>query len=349
MKKIIYVVLLSVVCLSLRAQTLNIPSSQFKPGEIIYVDFTAPGSYADNAWVGIIPSSVQHGSEATNDKYDLTYQYLKKRTSGRLEFKAPAKEGSFDLRMNDSDSGGKEVASVSFVVSNTSQTANSGSSSNNQNYSANHQIAGDYTTDFKDMTINISGSHVTGTYAHLGGKIDGNLQGNKLVGAWTQTNGKGKFEFVFTSDFSSFKGKWGYNNDAPTKKWDGEKKGSSVGSASLPSVSNLPIDIAGSWSSNGSRNQIARVHIWQNGDEFQVISAWPDETTGKWKSYRGEGRFEGRNMNFKVFPSTTDGSSADQGYVQHWTVSSDNSEISGYYTRHGKRTIDKNVLYKLVK
>jgi hypothetical protein len=51
-----------------------------------------------NAWVGIIPSHVRHGGEAENDKYDLTYQYLKKRTSGILIFKAPARAGSDENR-----------------------------------------------------------------------------------------------------------------------------------------------------------------------------------------------------------------------------------------------------------
>lgn len=225
---------------------------------------------------------------------------------------------------------------------------NSGSSSPSATASSSHAIEGNYTTDFKDMTLIISGNHVTGSYAHMGGKIDGTLSGHKLVGIWTQTNGKGKFEFEFSGDFSSFKGKWGYNDELPTRKWDGKKSGSSGGVTSA-TENNLPIDIAGSWSSGGSRNQIARIHIWQNGNEFVVIACWPDETTGKWKSYRGEGRFEGRQMNFKIFPSTTDGSSADQGYVNHYTISPDNSEITGYYTRNGKRTVNTDVHYKLVK
>ena len=84
-------------------------------------------------------------------------------------------------------------------------------------------IAGIYRTDFNDMTLSVNGNRVTGTYKHRDGKIDGVLTNNKLVGIWTQSNGKGNFEFIFNSDFSSFTGKWGYNNSTPTSKWNGTK------------------------------------------------------------------------------------------------------------------------------
>lgn len=97
---------------------LRLDKTTYAPGESIRVSFTAPGSYASNAWVGIIPSHVAHGKEAVNDRYDLTYQYLKKRTSGVLVFKAPTKAGAYDLRMHDTDNWatGRETASVSFQV-----------------------------------------------------------------------------------------------------------------------------------------------------------------------------------------------------------------------------------------
>ena len=95
---------------------LSLDKSQFAPGEPIVVHFLASSSFAANAWVGIIPSSVPHGSEATNDQHDLTYQYLEGRTSGDLTFQAPADPGAYDLRMHDTDDNGKEVASVSFTV-----------------------------------------------------------------------------------------------------------------------------------------------------------------------------------------------------------------------------------------
>ena len=98
------------------AQTLTLDKANYNPGETITVTFTAPASFPDNAWVGIIPANVPHGSESTNDKYDLAYEYLKKRTSGSLTFKAPNAPGAYDVRMHDTDAGGKEVVSVSFTV-----------------------------------------------------------------------------------------------------------------------------------------------------------------------------------------------------------------------------------------
>lgn len=222
-----------------------------------------------------------------------------------------------------------------------------------------HPIEGTYTTDFKNMTLQINGNKVTGKYAYMDGRISGTLEGNRLTGTWKQSNGKGRLEFVFNNDFSAFTGKWGYNEKVPSSKWNGTKikSASPVSSvpstsgelSSVPASSNLPVSIAGSWSSGGSRNQIARIHIWQNGDDFTVIAAWPDKTTGKWKSYKGEGKIEGRQMVFKMFPSTSNGTSADQGYVYYYTISPDNSEITGYYTRHGQRTVNTDVYYKLVR
>jgi len=107
------------------SQSLSLNKLVFAPGEEISVNFKALVSYAENAWIGIIPSSVAHGSEVVNDQYDLTYQYLGKKTSGTLLFTAPQQNGSYDFRMNDSDANGKEVASVSFTVRKESISGNS--------------------------------------------------------------------------------------------------------------------------------------------------------------------------------------------------------------------------------
>jgi len=88
----------------------------YAPGEAIQVQFSASSHYPANAWVGIIPSKVGHGSESVNDQHDITYQYLDKRTQGVLTFAAPNQSGAFDFRMHDTDSSGKEVSSISFVV-----------------------------------------------------------------------------------------------------------------------------------------------------------------------------------------------------------------------------------------
>jgi|GEM_PF-6712072 len=98
-----------------RSASLTLEKNTFAPGEEIKVVFTAPAGLAESAWIGIIPSNVEHGSEPVNDQHDLTYRYFKS-TSGSLIFKAPAQPGSYDFRMNDSDSNGREIASVNFIV-----------------------------------------------------------------------------------------------------------------------------------------------------------------------------------------------------------------------------------------
>ena len=96
--------------------SLSLDKKYFSPGETIMVQFTAPGNWPDNAWVGIIPASIPHGSEAVNDQHDITYQYLGKRTAGSLTFKAPTTPGNWDFRLHNTDSNGKEFASANFQV-----------------------------------------------------------------------------------------------------------------------------------------------------------------------------------------------------------------------------------------
>ncbi|MDD3981691.1 MAG: hypothetical protein PHT55_05765 [Spirochaetales bacterium] len=85
-------------------------------------------------------------------------------------------------------------------------------------------VAGIYDTDFKEMTLQLNGSKVTGTYTHADGKIEGTLEGRTLTGWWYQNNGKGRFVFYFSEGFDSFAGKWGYNDAEPTDQWNGKKK-----------------------------------------------------------------------------------------------------------------------------
>ena len=96
--------------------SLTLPKSVYYPGESMTVSFTAPSGLPTSAWVGIIPSSVSHGDESTNDQHDISYRYLEGMTSGTLTFTAPTTPGTYDFRMNDNDSGGKELTSITFMV-----------------------------------------------------------------------------------------------------------------------------------------------------------------------------------------------------------------------------------------
>lgn len=70
-----------------------------------------------SAWIGIIPSSVSHGSEKNNDAHDLSYKYLTA-DEGAFTMTAPKTPGQFDLRMHNSDSSSnaKELVSITFNV-----------------------------------------------------------------------------------------------------------------------------------------------------------------------------------------------------------------------------------------
>lgn len=95
---------------------LMLAKDSYNPGEAILVKYVALPTFDTSAWVGIIPSAIKHGSESLNDQHDLTYKYLKKSTSGEMNFTAPVTPGSYDLRMNDTDKNGVEVAYATFKV-----------------------------------------------------------------------------------------------------------------------------------------------------------------------------------------------------------------------------------------
>lgn len=99
-----------------QGESLRTNKSAYHPGESIRVEFVAAPGFKSNAWVGIVPSNIPHGEESVNDRHDLAFQYLRDRREGSLNFTAPTASGSYDLRMHDTDSSGKEVATTSFIV-----------------------------------------------------------------------------------------------------------------------------------------------------------------------------------------------------------------------------------------
>jgi hypothetical protein len=98
------------------APALRLAKMFYAPGEEIVISFTAPAAYPENAWIGILPSTVPHGDEAVNDSFDVCYQYLEGRTTGTIRLVAPTQPGRWDVRMHDTDSNGREVASLTFAV-----------------------------------------------------------------------------------------------------------------------------------------------------------------------------------------------------------------------------------------
>lgn len=95
---------------------LELSQTSYAPGEAITLTVTQGTDLRSNAWVGIIPSDVEHGSEEVNDENDIDWRYL---DSGEnvLTFAAPDEPGDYDFRLNDSDTtGAVELTYVSFTV-----------------------------------------------------------------------------------------------------------------------------------------------------------------------------------------------------------------------------------------
>ncbi|MBN1774646.1 MAG: hypothetical protein JXB32_25520 [Deltaproteobacteria bacterium] len=95
---------------------LRLERGVYAPGDTIVVQFTAPPNLPENAWIGLIPSEVPHGAEAVNDEHDVAFEYLDGRTSGTVELRAPLRPGRWDVRLNGTDAGGRELASATFTV-----------------------------------------------------------------------------------------------------------------------------------------------------------------------------------------------------------------------------------------
>ncbi len=92
---------------------------RYSPGEKIKVSFRASKDYGENAWIGIVPTNIEHGSAEENDLNAISYQYMDKQTKGNMNFSAPTKYGVYDVRMHDNEFG-KEVAHVTFEVKESS-------------------------------------------------------------------------------------------------------------------------------------------------------------------------------------------------------------------------------------
>ncbi len=194
----------------------------------------------------------------------------------------------------------------------------------------------------------IAGNTISFTRKWDNKKLRQDFTGELTIGA----DGKGTITGTFTQDLKG-NFQWTATSVVPLRRSSSTPAPPAPPQPSVTPGKTLPVYVAGSWSYKGSRNQLGRVHIWQNGQHFTVITSWPstaaDHKAGIWKSYKGEGTFQGRQMVFQVMPSNRYGRSVDEGWVYHWTISNDNSRITGYYTRHGKRTTDHKFDYYKVK
>lgn len=153
------------------------------------------------------------------------------------------------------------------------------------------QAAGVFKSDFNELTIIQDGSHITGTYKHQNGRIEGILNGRTITGMWYQTNGKGKFVFEFYADYSGFTGKWGYNDAEPNSQWNGTRIG-----GVQPPPPGIVETILGVYNSDFNEltmsckgSQVTGTYKHRNGRIEGTLSG--HTVTGMWYQDNGKGRF----------------------------------------------------------
>ncbi|MEJ2066474.1 MAG: FecR family protein [Deltaproteobacteria bacterium] len=101
-----------------------------------------------------------------------------------------------------------------------------------QSQSSTGQLSGTWKTNFGLMTLTQDGTHVTGSYPHDSGKIEGTLAGNVLRGRWSESpsykppKDAGDLEFTFSEDGRHFTGTWRYGSQKQSwdGKWTGQKQ-----------------------------------------------------------------------------------------------------------------------------
>ncbi len=115
-KPLLFVLVILIQALTLVSQELSIEKTKYYPGETIVVTFTAPDTLPEIAWIGLVPSAVPHGKEEVNDEHQINYKYVLGETKGTRLYRAPKREGSWDIRFNSTDDDGIELHSITFVV-----------------------------------------------------------------------------------------------------------------------------------------------------------------------------------------------------------------------------------------
>lgn len=165
------------------------------------------------------------------------------------------------------------------------------------------EISGRYHTTYQKMILTQDGDEVYGSYQSHKGVLKGVLKGNTLTGTWQENTQKGLFSFQFTSDFSKFTGKWGYNDAPPSSNWNGTReKPCSPMALGIYQVNNQKMiliqngkQIRGRYTGGNITGKIKNQLFtgkWSDQNSSGAVSATfsPDfkTFTGKWSTQKGE-------------------------------------------------------------
>jgi hypothetical protein len=156
-------------------------------------------------------------------------------------------------------------------------------------------FAGVWETNFSKMTLSQQGNHVSGSYEHMGGRIEGTVTNGVLKGTWTQNGGwAGAFVFKLASGGASFSGTWGYKEENSSGgEWKGKRLqegladsgGDTTPSPQQPNTPWHPSDFAGAWDTDFNRMQLS-----QSGNTVTGTYKYLDgriEATQSGKTLRG--------------------------------------------------------------
>jgi hypothetical protein len=152
----------------LMGSVLKLDHKTFIPGRDINVIYVAPGNYS--GWVGIMKTDQPRG-KASRDKA-LSYQNLKG-SSGILKLKAPADNGSYDLRMYNTS--GQEMGSLNFNVKVPTITATPASVKTCELITVSYAGAPGYDNDWIAMYKSGSSDSSFTSRQYLGGKENGTV------------------------------------------------------------------------------------------------------------------------------------------------------------------------------
>lgn len=102
--------------LEVKKTVVGVDKTSYKTSDEIIVTWDIVETLGEHAWIGIIPSSVVHGSEKDGDEKDVNFHFIDTKT-GTHTFSAP-EAGDWDVRAYDSDDEekGKEIGYISFKV-----------------------------------------------------------------------------------------------------------------------------------------------------------------------------------------------------------------------------------------
>ncbi len=165
-------------------------------------------------------------------------------------------------------------------------------------------ISGAWSTDYGELNLTQEGGKVTGTYAM--GRVDGKLDGNVLKLHYAERADKGEAAFTFSSDGSSFEGKWRADG---TSKW-------------------LP------W--NGKRHSLSSQFngLWKTSFGLMRLVVDGEKIRGAYDHAGGEAKMEGEVKNGRFAFRYQEPEAAGEGWFK---ISNDGRSIDGKWRQEGRQ------------